>query len=147
MPICEICGSYYARKELGCPNCKSKEQEKKYLTNLGQELKENKDSLAKVKETYNQNVDTLKNQLSDLENKLKEENENINLLISKLALVEKQQDSVAQKIKETNVSIFHVENDFERISKEKMELQNYDAELSANILSTQTLLDQKKNSL
>ena len=146
MPICQNCGSYFARKELGCPNCKSKEQETKYLTNLEQELKENKDSLAKVKETYQQDVDTLKDQLLDLESKLKEENENINLLISELASVEKQQDIVAQKIQETRQNISQVEADFAQLSKEREKLQNYDIELSTDLQTIQTLIDEKKNS-
>ena len=123
MPICENCGSYFARKELGCPNCKSKEQEKKYLDKLEDELKTSKDNLARIKDTYEQTINQIRQQNIDLQKQLKEENENINNLISDLASVEKEQDRIQAEIEHLTKSMAEIESESINAKNEKSELE------------------------
>ncbi|OLS22934.1 MAG: Chromosome partition protein Smc [Candidatus Heimdallarchaeota archaeon LC_3] len=144
MPICEICGSYYARKELGCPNCTYKEQEKQFLDDLEQKLKESRQSLSKVKEDYNQSVNVLKQQSLEIEKQLQHESDNINNLISDLANVEREQDKTKINITDLKTRMRDIDSEIKTLTDKKVILSSKYTEFSEQISDLNKTIEEKK---
>ena len=105
IPICGVCGQYFARKELGCPNCSAKEEEQNRINKLEMDYQSKREDLIKIKDLYRRDLNELAITLNTLEKKSNELNTQVNTYESQLNTLQNDIATSKQNISSLEVEI------------------------------------------
>src|SRR3990172_1748822 len=145
MPICQICGSYFARKELGCPNCSNKEQEKRLIASLELDLKQRKEELERVREETNKSLSKLRDQVLNSETTVVKITDFINSIRLELMSGEKEFTDLEGTMKALTIQITNLRDTISQKTRTKTELENRIIQLDKSVAELSPEIEKKKS--